>query len=33
MPEFFRMLGSAIDLEPDRETVATDGGRLGGDDE
>ncbi|MFC7129560.1 ABC transporter permease [Haloferax chudinovii] len=33
MPEFFRMLGSAIDLEPDRETVATDGGALGGDDE
>jgi len=33
MPEFFRMLGSAIDLEPDRETVAADGGALGGDDE
>ncbi|ELZ71837.1 sugar ABC transporter permease [Haloferax prahovense DSM 18310] len=33
MPEFFRMLGSTIDLEPDRETVATDGGSLGGDDE
>ncbi|MFC7203702.1 ABC transporter permease [Haloferax namakaokahaiae] len=34
MPEFFRMLGSYVNLEPEREEVATDGGSLlGGDDE
>ncbi|WP_396612751.1 ABC transporter permease [Haloferax sp. S1W] len=35
MPEFFRMIGSTINLEADDDVVATDGGRslFGGDDE
>jgi simple sugar transport system permease protein len=34
MPEFFRMFGrSVVDLRPERPATATDGGRVGGDDD